>query len=171
VGDHAPASCPKCGKPRDDTRTSCATCGLAHARMAAFEQARDAVPEALTRAWQHALEGWDEKARHDELLRLVTHHDAYAWAAARYRERLRERAGDAVADRELARVRRAAEAALTVSAATRQAKTREPYRSSMAILALLMLAAIGGLVYAMVRKSEAPPASELRPPGSPGATK
>ncbi len=132
--------------------------------MAAFAHARDAVPDALGDAWKRALEQWEDSARHDEMLRLVTQHDAYAWAAARYRERLREHAGDAIATERLERVRRAAEATLMSSASARATKTPEPYRNTMAILALLMLLVVAGLVYAMWRHGrEADAAASQRP--------
>lgn len=119
--------------------------------MAAFAHARDAdLPDALAAAWVAATDRWDEPAAHDEVLRLVTQHDAYAWAAARYRDVARGRPGDAVAARELARVRRAAEAALLVSAAPRPEKT--PYRAATAVLALLIVLAATAFVYAWVRR-------------------
>ena len=147
----ADSGCPKCGTALDEARTHCRTCGLAHARMAAYEQARDAVPDALSHAWQQAIEHWDEPARHDELLRLVTQHDAWAWAAARYRDRIRDDANDAIARTQLDRVRRAAEATLTTNAVTRQAKQPEPYRNTMLFLGVMIIAIIAGLVYAMAR--------------------
>ena len=160
------ASCPKCGTARDTARTHCATCGLAHDKMAAFEKARDEVPDALGQAWERAVASWDEPARHDELLRLVTQHDAYAWAAARYRERIKARGDDTVAQEQLDRVRRAAEATLLANAAARERKAPEPYRYTMAILALMIIAIIAGLVYAMARGSGDPsaPRRDLPPP-------
>jgi len=161
------ASCPKCGTARDAARTHCATCGLAHDKMAAFEKARDAVPDALAQAWERAVGSWDETARHDEVLRLAAQHDAYAWAAARYRERLKARADDEVAGEQLDRVRRAAEATLLANAAAaRQKNTPEPYRSTMVLLAILIIAIIAGLVYVTARGSgdPPPPRRELVPP-------
>lgn len=144
-------ACPKCGTTRDDARTHCATCGLAHDKMAAFAAARDAVPDALAKAWDDAVADWENVTHHDELLRLVTHHDAYAWAAGRYRERIRVHADDAVAHRELARVRKAAEVTLIHSAATRAAKAPTPYRSTMMILGVLIFLVIALALYAVVR--------------------
>ena len=146
------ASCPKCGTARDDTRTNCKSCGLAHDKMTAFAAARDAVPDALGAAWDRAVAKWDDTAMHDEVLRLVTQHDAYAWAAARYRERSREQPDDEVAKQQLERVRKAAEATLlSTAAAKRQAKLPEPYRASMAVLGLLIILIIALLVYAVAR--------------------
>ncbi len=162
-------SCPKCGTARDDTRTNCRSCGLAHDKMTAFEAARDSVADPPVAAWKHALERWDEMPRHDELLRLVTQHDVYAWAAARYRERIRADAADTIAQAQLDRLRRAAEATLVTSAAARQVKTKEPYRNTMAVLALLVIAIIAGLVYAMARSSGG--STSAHQPHPPGSTK
>ena len=164
----ADASCPKCGTARVATRTHCATCGLAHDKMGAFARARDAVPDVLGTAWERALAGWEDHARHDELLRLVTQHDAYAWAAARYRDRLAEHTTDAMAHQQLARVRKAAEAQLLAQGAQRDVKMPRPYRGTIAMLAVLVIMILALVVYMIVRStgSEAPPAS--RPP--PGAT-
>lgn len=163
-----PEACPKCGTPVIPARTHCATCGLAHERMAAFATLRDDVAEPLTNAWQRAVEAWDERARHDEVLRLVTQHDAYAWAAARYRDRLKDHPGDAVGTEQLERIKRAAEATLVANAAVRDTSTPGPYRNTMLILAIFILAIVGGLIYAMVRGSGKPdmPHRRVSPPGS-----
>ena len=146
------ASCPKCGTTRDTSRTNCASCGLAHAKMTELAAARDAVPDALGAAWDRAVAEWSDSTTHDEVLRLVTQHDAYAWAAARYRERAREHPDDAIAKQQLDRVRKAAEATLLATAAAkRQAKGPEPYRATVAILGLLVLLIIALLVYAVAR--------------------
>ena len=162
-------SCPKCGTARDDARTHCKSCGLAHAKMTAFAAARDAVPDVLGAAWQRAVGSWDDRAAHDELLRLVTQHDAYAWAAARYRERVRAAPEDAVAQQQLDRVRKAAEATLLTTAAARQARTPSPYRGTMAVLGILIILIIALLVYAVARGPSSDGAPRRDPP--PGATK
>lgn len=164
------AACPKCATRVNPARTHCATCGLAHERMAAFAKSRDDVAEPLTNAWQRALEAWDERGRHDEVLRLVTQHDAYAWAAARYRDRLKERPGDAVGTEQLERIKRAAEATLVAHAAVRESKVPSPYRNTMLILAVLILAIVAGLIYAMVRGGGKPDMAHRRA-SPPGATK
>ncbi|MBA2540258.1 MAG: hypothetical protein H0V17_11525, partial [Deltaproteobacteria bacterium] len=109
--------------------------------------ARDAaIPDALGAAWDRALEGWSESARHDEVMRLVAQHDAFAWAAARYRTK----AGDPVADKQLERVRKAAEATLFSGAVARKDANKNPYRSTTMMLVTLVVLIVGGLVYAMV---------------------
>jgi hypothetical protein len=122
--------------------------------METFAKQRDAAaPDALIAAWDLAVAGWADPARHDEVLRLVTQHDAYAWAAARYRTRAAEgepAADTAIADRQLARLRKAAEAQLFASATLRADKTPKPYRALTAVLVMLIMAAIAGLLYAIV---------------------
>ena len=155
------ALCPKCGAPRDGE--ACKTCGLAASRMAAFSAARDAdVPAAVQAAWQRVTAGWDDAARHDELLRLVTLHHAYAWAASRYRARR-----DDVATRQLERLRRAAEATLFASATVRPDAAVAPYRATRAVLVVLIVAVLVGLVYAMVMRGRSEPVRSAPVPARP----
>jgi len=158
-----PASCPKCGAPRRAER-ACPRCGLSADRMEAYADARGApVPEAVAAAWDRVIEAWDEAERHDALLRLVAQHDAYAWAAAKYREARRaapaspspfrsypDHAVDAVADRQLDRMRRAAEATMYASASPREERGRSPYRATTAILVMFIFAIVAGLIFATV---------------------
>ena len=163
--------CPKCGAARDEARTNCKICGLAHAKMEAFGLARDAVPDALALAWSNAVSRWEDSTRHDELLRLVGQHDSYAWAAARYREQLRATPEDTIAAAQLDRLRRAAEVALMANAATRQAKQPEPYRATIAILGLLIILIIAGFVYAIARRGDDDKPEGVRDPTPPGERK
>jgi hypothetical protein len=105
------------------------------------------VPDALGAAWDLTVEKWDEPTRHEEVMRLVAQHDAYAWAAARYRSR----AGDPTADEQLERVRRAAEIAMLSGAIARKAGARDPYRNTMSLLIAMVVLILGGLLYAWVR--------------------
>jgi endogenous inhibitor of DNA gyrase (YacG/DUF329 family) len=144
------AACPKCGTARKDV-AACATCGLATDRMAAFAARRDAeVPAELSAAWDDVARRWDEPAAHERLLALVAQHATYAWAAARYREATRGRPGDQVGERQLERIRRAAEATLLASANARPEVKARPYRSATAILTMLVVAAAAGMLYAII---------------------
>jgi hypothetical protein len=160
--------CPKCGAVRDGA-TACGACGLAVARMAGYIDARDAaVPDPVREAWARAAAAWDDDARHDDLLGLVASHNTYAWAAGRYRTR----GDDAIARRQLDRLRRAAEATLLASATVRPAAGTRPYRGAAGVLAVLVVVTIIGVLYAVVLRdhlsSRARPASPG--PGTPGAT-
>lgn len=162
----APA-CPKCSATRRGDATACPACGLAVARMADYREAREAeVPEAVHAAWARAAEAWSDPARHDELLRQVAAHRCYAWAAGRYRTR----GGDPIAERQLDRLRRAAEATLLAGATVRREAAPGPYRGTVGVLAVLIAAVLVGLVYAALARgpsdatiAPAGPATGLRP--------
>jgi len=145
------SACPKCGAGLRGEATACPACGLAAARMAAYAGARDAavaapVPEVVQAAWARTALDWNTAARHDELLQLVVTHNAYAWAAGRYRTRGR----DAVAVRQLDRLRRAAEAAFLAGATPRaDASARESSRRRRRVLALLITVIAAGALVAM----------------------
>lgn len=165
----APASCPKCGALRKGER-ACPRCGLSADRMEAFGNARDAaVPPAVAAAWERVIAAWDEPAPHDALLQAVAQHDAYAWAAAKYRDAKRAApaspspfrsypgpAVDAIADRQLDRMRRAAEATLFASASAREEPGKSPYRAATAVLLMLIFAVIAGLIFARVFEGNKP---------------
>ncbi len=150
-GAAALAPCPKCGARCRGEATACPACGLAASRMAAYAEAQDAaapasVPEVVQAAWARTALDWNDAARHDEFLQLVVTNNSYAWAARRYRTRGR----DAVAQRQLGRLRRAAEAALLASATPRpDASTRTSSRVKRRVLALLITTIAAGALYAM----------------------
>jgi hypothetical protein len=147
--------CPKCGATRRGDATACPGCGLAAARMAEFRDAREAeVPDAVHAAWARVAEAWSDPARHDELLREVAAHRCYAWAAGRYRTR----GGDPIAERQLARLRRAAEATLLAGATARRDAAVTPYRATVGVLALLIATVVIGLVYATLIRGPSDPA-------------
>jgi hypothetical protein len=172
----AEALCPKCSAPRKPDATSCATCGLASARMAAYRDARDAaVAEPVRAAWQHVSAAWADDAKHDQLFQLAASHNAYAWAAGRYRTRGR----DPIAVRQLERLRKAAEATLLATATVRADATSRPYRGTAGVLITLVVVVAAGLLYAVIirgrhtaalRATSSPnwvePAAPL-PPGAP----
>ena len=157
------ALCPKCGAVGSGDAIACGSCGLAVARMAAYTDARDAaVPDPVRQAWTRATAAWSDDALHDELLRLVATHNAYAWAAGRYRTR----GDDAVARRQLDRLRRAAEATLLASATIRPGAEIKPYRGTAGVLAVLVVVIVIGLFYAVVIRDH--PSSRSRGPSGPG---
>lgn len=151
IDGDAAARCPKCGAART-AATACPSCGLTAARMAGYQEALDAaVPRVVREAWAHALDGWSEPARHDALIQQVAAHNSYAWAAGRYRTR----APDPIADRQLDRLRRAAEATLLASATVRRGAETKPYRATTGVLAILIVAVVVGLLYSMVSRGSA----------------
>ncbi|HEX3479922.1 MAG TPA: hypothetical protein VHT91_33105, partial [Kofleriaceae bacterium] len=140
-------------------QAACPGCGLASARMADYTEAHEAeVPEAVRAAWVRVAEAWSDPARHDELLRQTAAHRCYAWAAGRYRTR----AGDPIAERQLDRLRRTAEATLLAGATVRREAAAAPFRATVVVLALLVAAIVVGLVYAALVR--APSDATIAPP-------
>ena len=109
-----------------------------------------AIPEPVVAAWQRCVDGWDEPARHDALLAAVVQHNCFAWAAARYKTK----AGDPVADARLARLRRAAEAALLATATVRPEASEGRSNLRVFALAMALLVAIA-IVTALVMSARA----------------
>src|SRR5256885_15958771 len=99
----------------------------------------EAIPEPVRIAWQHALDGWEHQERHDLFIAQVAQHNCYAWAAARYKQK-----GDAIATRQLARLRETATATLLAGATTRPKPSEQPYRSPIAVLLAVAVAVICG---------------------------
>lgn len=102
------------------------------------------VDHDVRAAWHAVTETWPDSARHDAFFALVVQHQCFAWAAARYRER----GNDPIAEEQLARLRKAAMATMMAAAATRQVKERTPYRSTLIVLIVLLVAMVLGLVVA-----------------------
>jgi hypothetical protein len=93
-------------------------------------------------AWTRVTETWVDALRHDAFFALVVQHQCFAWAAARYKERGK----DPIAEEQLARLRRAAMATMMAAAAARPQKERQPYRSVLITLIVLLVAMVLGLV-------------------------
>ena len=102
------------------------------------------VPEVVEAAWARTALDWNDAARHDELLQQVAAHRAYAWAAGRYRAR----GSDPIAQRQLDRLRRAAEAALLATATPRRDAKVKSARARRRVLALLITTIAAGAVCA-----------------------
>ena len=107
-------------------------------------------------AWQTVIEGWENPARHELFMGLVAKHSEFSWAASKYKER----AGDAIADKQLERVRKAATASLLATAAKKPEGT--PYKRTIVIFMVLLLLIILALVGLMLvhdarPRSSAPP--------------
>ena len=108
------------------------------------------TPDVVQAAWDSAVAKWDDPARHTALLGLVAQYGCYAWAAAKYKER----AGDAIADKQLERLRSSAVAAM-MATGSNKTKEAQPYRSTLVVLAALLLILVLGLVFATILKSNA----------------
>jgi hypothetical protein len=143
--------------------------------MSAFASREGGAPESVRAAWASLRPpevtapyrddgAWSDPARHDELLRLVTQYDCYIWAAGRYREVARANPNDAMARQQLERLRKAAEITLLASATQPKDKTPKPYRATIAVLAMLILALVAGVLYSMVLDNKMPSASQPTAP-------
>ncbi|MBV8760769.1 MAG: hypothetical protein JO257_25980 [Deltaproteobacteria bacterium] len=108
------------------------------------------IPDAVQQAWDDAVAQWDEPAKHAALLGLVAQYGSYAWAAAKYKER----AGDPIADKQLERLRTSAVAAM-MSTSSKKAKGDQPYRSTIVLLAALLVLLVLGLVFTTILHARA----------------
>ncbi len=105
-------------------------------------------------AWTACEEAWGEPKRHDAFFALAAQHDCFAFAAGKYKAR----AGDATADAQLERIRKAAVAKMMVTGSARDAQQGRPYRATVALIVLMLVAALGGLAYvASLRHGGRPP--------------
>jgi general stress protein CsbA len=112
---------------------------------------RAEVPDSVHAAWDAVLERWDDQARHDTLVQQVASAEAFAWAAGQYQDVRQRRPHDRIAQRQLERVRRTAEAAMLASATVRESDKR-PYRSTTTILVMMVVVLLAGGLYATVMR-------------------
>ncbi len=97
----------------------------------------------LEAAWTQTTLAWTSPAAHDELFRLVHLHDAWMWAARSYREYAKAHTGDEIAQRQLKKLT----GYLMVTLAPRAKPTRNPYRATVSILVMMMLALGAGTAF------------------------
>jgi hypothetical protein len=117
-------------------------------------------PPEVEAAWATCEEAWHEADRHDAFFALVAKHDCFAYAAGKYKAR----AGDAVADKHLERVRKAATAKMMATSVGRPDAARKPYRAAIAFIVLLLVMAIAGLAYVANMRGRQP-----QPPPTPAS--
>lgn len=111
------------------------------------------VNEAVSAAWESVVEKWDDAARHEALLALVVQHSAFAWAAARYKEK----GDDPIAVERLDRLRKAATATMMATASSRKGEEeRSPYTKTMVWLVVMTIMLIIGLLFARIVTDRAP---------------
>jgi len=95
------------------------------------------IDDKVRGAWDRVSEAWADPASHDEFFKLVVADNCFAWGCARYAEK----GDDPIAKAQLDRLRKAALAAMSVQQTARQANSgKTPYRSSMIVLATLLIA-------------------------------
>ncbi len=97
----------------------------------------------LEAAWTKTTLEWASPAAHAELFRLVHLHDAWVWAARSYREYAKAHTGDEIAQRQLKKLT----GYLMVTLAPRAKPMRNPYRATVSILVMMMLALGAGAAF------------------------
>lgn len=120
--------------------------------------ATETVPEAVREAWEAAVARWEDPAAHDAVLAAAAQHGSFGWACARYRER----GDDPIATERLARLQRAALATMYATRAARPDAEAKPFRATLALLAILVIALGLGLVAVAVLHGHHPPAPTAR---------
>jgi hypothetical protein len=112
------------------------------------------VAAPLHQAWVQVVLHWHDQARHDALLGIAAELRSFAWVAMRYREH----AGDAIADRQLERLRRAATAVMLATATQRpEGKKSGKLTTLLLALSTLVLLAVAGSKYMKSRLDRVPP--------------
>ena len=114
------------------------------------------VPAEVVAAWARITASWEDQAQHDALIGLVAQHGCFAWAAARYRERV----DDPIAKRQQERLRKAATATMLATATVRTGPEEQPYRATILVFVVLLVALAAGGLYALHQQAQAP----LAPP-------
>jgi len=114
-------------------------------------------PVELEAIWEVVVTHWDDPDRHRALMGMVAQKGEYAWAASKYKPR----AGDAVADQQLEKIRKAATASMFASA-TKKPTEAAPYRRTLVIffvlIFMLVILIVGvKLVHDTRSHTEAPP--------------
>ncbi len=108
----------------------------------------ESIPH-LERAWSMTIAQWSEPSAHDELFRLVHAHGAWMWAARRYRDQAKLNAGDAVAARQLRRL----QGYLMATLAPREKPARNPYRATISVFVMLLVALGAGTAFTRLASS------------------
>jgi hypothetical protein len=112
----------------------------------------EAVHADVTAAWEKAVEQWEDASRHEALLAVVVQHSAFAWAAARYKER----GDDPVAKDRLERIRKAATATMFATAKPRETEDSSPYKKTLLWLVVMVAMVVLGLLFARIVVSSSP---------------
>ncbi|HUS29948.1 MAG TPA: hypothetical protein VMZ53_15690 [Kofleriaceae bacterium] len=117
---------------------------------------------AVEAAWQRVVESWDDQTRHDAFIGLVAQYGDFAWAASKYKER----AGDAIADKHLEKIRKAATATMFATA-SKKPEGGAPYKSTMVIFAVLILMMLIALIGVKLMHDTRPHPEPPPPPTTP----
>ena len=157
--DAAPSgrTCPKCDAAVGAEQTACPACGLATENMDGWAAQAEPPPPEVEAAWREVEAAWDDPEVHDRFCKAAARAESFAYAGRVYRQAARRRgADDPRAQAGLQRVRRMAEAAwLSRPMEALAADGPTPYRGAASLLlALVLLAGLGGLGFMIIRSLE-----------------
>ncbi len=159
-------ACPKCGQPAPEDLAACATCGLVRERFDGFESSQGShAPDALAELWESCRDSWDDLEAHDRFIKAAMVAEAYRYAAARYRQALRENRDDPIARSGLDDVARRAETAILQSASAGRYEDdhKQPYKSVTLLLVVLVALIAMGMVYAVAIRDEPTQGTRVTP--------
>ena len=144
-------TCPKCGAEQA-IATACRRCGLTTTLMPKFKEQDDASQSpVVTLAWSMCELNWENPDKHEKFVAAVVEHNAFSYAARKYRAAAAKRPDDKLAAAQVERLGKMAEAALKATATHRPEKGANPYKGTTVILAACIVAVVFGLIYAMIQ--------------------
>ncbi len=149
--------CPKCGETQPADLDACRRCGLARDRFEDFEGGVDGIASDSLRAlWDACVDDWSDATAHEAFVKAAVVESAYRYAAGSYRQILRDRPGDRMAERQLADVARRAETAILQSARAGKYEDAadEPFKKVTLLLMVLVVLIAMGIVYAMFMQAK-----------------
>lgn len=172
TGDASPAerTCPKCDTRVGADQAACPACGLATEHMDRWAAEAEPPPPEVEAAWREALAAWDDAGAHDRFCKAAARAEAFAYAGRVYRQAARRRGpDDPRAQAGLERVRRMAEAAwLSRPPGVGADGGPTPYRGAASLLlALVLLAGLGGLGFMIIRSLKQHHGGEGEPAAAP----
>ncbi|MFO8071931.1 MAG: hypothetical protein R6V85_08650 [Polyangia bacterium] len=131
--------CPKCGEPRRGE--SCPKCGLVFARYDPELIDRE-VPRRIRELWSHVEQAWDDRSRHALFVEQALAAGQGGYAASCYRRK----GDDPRAREQLELITSRLEEMLAVTAAPQEERPGARGHKVLWLLALLLAAAMLGLV-------------------------
>ncbi len=134
--------CPKCAKPVTVGAESCASCGLAVDKFAAYSGNGPAAAPELVSAWGRAEANWQDGNVHEDFVAEVSLSGNYRAGALWYRQASADPERAAKALEMLDRVQAMATAAL-MSSKPKIEDEKEPYRNVVILLMVMLFLAAG----------------------------
>ncbi|MCG8425097.1 MAG: hypothetical protein MJE77_45030 [Proteobacteria bacterium] len=139
--------CPKCRRVQD-LHSACRECGLRTELFAEFRARNDRGADTqFDTLFAECDANWQDQGRHAKLVEAASAALAFSPVARFYRERLAHRPGDTIAQKQLTRLSRMAEATFMSRAATRSIgdESGHPYKNVLLMLLVLLLVGAAGV--------------------------